>query len=359
MIKIVLFLFGLSSALQAFDCYKIICNQDENNDTCMQVFEVQKSITVSPCASGKYCPSASIQFSTITLGWKNENCVIETVTTQECPTTVGKTNVGNYCCENTDCFTNICTNNKCIGKELNSICSSNLECKPNEYCKGITFTDIEQVGNCALSLEAGTPCNSDANCMIGHGCNQGTCTQLFSLEAGLVSENKKFCKSDFRVGDHCEQLEVYVGNEKLKSPYECYIGSICSYYLAHAGEKYSTNPCQCTGNDSDVGYCGEFIESTGFLNEVYTRLQYSESLCTGIFARTDQMSMLYNCGSIDADAYNYYNNMLGQAQHWTVYQSGVLDGCASRLSLFDPSYNVNSYGDDASMLIFAFIYIIL
>ncbi|CAG9326053.1 unnamed protein product [Blepharisma stoltei] len=352
-------LLTISSALQAYDCYDIICNKAESADTCINVVDSAKTVTINPCTDSKSCPSISKQLSTVTTSWTNENCVPSDPESIECPTNETSVHNGFYCCKNEDCVSGICEGSWCKGKSIGIVCYSDLECESDTYCKGLSF--ISKTGKCTAAIESDGACAYDDYCGIGYGCNDGKCTQLYSLKVGSTTDDKRFCVTDFEVGGICEYLDVYIGNSKIDSPYKCYIGSTCSYWLNNQLLKYSTSPCHCSGLGNTTGYCGDYIEFTLAYEDFFPKFGYNSSKCSGVDTHTDNIEVLYNCGSISKDAYDYYNNLHGQAMHWAVFQSGAINDCSSSLDLYEPSYTLSSYGKSQFLTIsriFLLIYII-
>lgn len=90
---------------------------------------------------------------------------------------------GEYCMENSNCITNICLANTCVGQNPGGACTSNSDCGVGLYC-GTSFW-------CTPQLLQYQTCTSDYQCSNNLACNRtifedGVCIPYFSIPNGAL-----------------------------------------------------------------------------------------------------------------------------------------------------------------------------
>ncbi|OMJ74717.1 hypothetical protein SteCoe_26293 [Stentor coeruleus] len=245
---------------------------------------------------------------------------------------------GESCCSEINCISGNCVNYICKGKYSGSRCASSEECLPSNYCAD-DYT-------CKQLMKYGDTCTKDEECPIGGGCDYGICTELFSLIIGNITSDHKFCQSNFTVDGKCDILTVKISGSEylLYTPFMCSEGDICEYYLSN-DTLYDKTPCKCAGyKNLPEGFCGDhLLYVTSVMDFVISELKYSTSDCSGYKTHTDQPKYLYECKSISAEKYTFWENTYFQSRYWNLFVTGSLDECASNFDLWDPFYTYRDY----------------
>lgn len=200
-------------------------------------------------------------------------------------------------------------------------------------------------------------CQSDYECGPGLGCNYGICVKYFSLPLGSNASSPELCVTNFVANGTCSGIEIWAKNQRLVYPFSCNITQVCHYRYANTSVIWKTDRCQCDGVHNDTGYCDLHGSVIGFWDIVNPRLQYSTSNCSGAISRSKDLRVLEQCGSISSDAIAYYEEMQRQADAWTLFQSGAINGCSKQLGLFDPSLSLQSF--NSSVMIFASLLLLI
>ncbi|CAG9321083.1 unnamed protein product [Blepharisma stoltei] len=217
-------------------------------------------------------------------------------------------------------------------------------------------TDASNQGICMAANPVDTACTSDTQCQVGYGCNNLVCTKLFSVAVGTAASSSKFCATNLVRNGVCEGIVIVSQNKTLSSPYQCSIGSDCIYQYKTDGANFTTDHCQCDGTSTSVGYCGMVSGVIGVWDQVYPKLQYTVSNCSGTLTHTDDIQDLIACGSLSNDTQSYYNEAILETSAWTLYQSGAIDKCASSLGLFAP--NSSNDASSAFVLVLSAVFLV-
>lgn len=145
-------------------CGQLKCLEDteENNNTCMiNHFEPSQLVQeVKICKNGLICNSTK---------------------SYEVMTCTNRTKRDEEKCENgSDCYSNICDNFICKGKEIGENCFRDEECRNNLFCDK----------TCRNFINAGDECIRMMECPFGYGCGSKTeggsmkCRKLYSIPNG-------------------------------------------------------------------------------------------------------------------------------------------------------------------------------
>ena len=336
-------------SLDSESCKEIAC------DSTISPYCIKTSSTlikVSSCKSSQTCPLESSDLSD-SGSYVDRICEPSDSESFSCYQNfgTGKSPTGWKCCEDSNCLSNNCTEEVCIGKTYNEKCDKSGECSVGLYCDDF----------CIDSKLDGKICDQDEECAVGSGCNSGFCTKLFSLDIGESAENEKFCLSFFVYENVCDALEVriYEDSEEVtaESNNECMIGSKCNYYLKTSGDLYKTKNCLCKGileSKDNNGYC-PFIDGLGSV-DLIIHLDYNSSSCSGDLSHTSDAEYLFHCSSISKFDYYFYTNITTQRKYWNLYQSDVINSCSKKMGLFYPS---NYFESHSLKLVLSLILLIL
>lgn len=132
-------------------------------DTCIKISKDNETVVMQTCPNDKHCFAKTDE--------PNENafCI-------EIPKDGHKGYPGMTCKENSDCFSNSCINNVCIGVKENERCPNVEDCEYGFICRKVNDVKI-----CTVPLEEGTECTNDTECKLTHGCYKNKCTPYFSM----------------------------------------------------------------------------------------------------------------------------------------------------------------------------------
>ena len=214
------------------------------------------------------CKTSSIQFSDTTCAYLQDKTFYLEACADNHDCVAGTSSVANYTCQaesegpyaypgesckkDADCFTNICSENKCSGI---SACSSDYDCSPGTYCNGV-----------CTELISSTACTKDTQCEYGTFCHiDGKCTPYFSIESGSsVTECPSDdichkCASGFALTKTydateektCTCTDVYTLTSE--SPHECTKSLDCIGLNSKNEVIYSE--CECGYSKTGQGYC--------------------------------------------------------------------------------------------------------
>jgi hypothetical protein len=348
--------FGMST-YKPGNCYSFMCGDDQKYDAtqepCVIVDHEKNTVQVRKCFDSdenQYrCPEFP-QYKVPEDEWQNISCIEVPIEASSCDD-VKTAMTGQQCCNNDNCVSGTCLDGKCIGKAIGTDCDDDSECKSDAYCFNLV---------CSKTKSEGEECSTDTQCNSGLGCNLKKCVKIFSLEAGENTEHEKFCTSNFMAFGKCEILTVKIrGSEGiLYPPFMCFQNDICDLYYSN-GTHYDDYECLCAGySDLVEGFCGyNLLLVQGVMDKVYKELQYSQSLCTGPKAHSNNPLYLLECNSITREQITLYANIYLQHAYYNIYVTGALDSCSKDYGLWDYSYSFRDYNSFSSIL--AFIAILL
>jgi len=155
---------------------------------------------------------------------------------------------GEYCRNDTECYSGVCQNNKCEGRELNEECTKDLECNPGLYCL------IEQ-GRCVEAIKANSPYKENEKCAANLVKNETHCIKIGSIKNNKPSNVHSACRSLFADEGIC--LEGPTLDERHKNKIDvirCYY----DYEVNGTAKKIFMDPVCGMGKEAG-GYCNPGI----------------------------------------------------------------------------------------------------
>lgn len=90
---------------------------------------------------------------------------------------------GAKCLYSSQCYSDSCINSACKGLESGETCSINENCDIGLYCGSTGDVSI-----CSSLKDVGQECGDYWACQYGYGCNDGICTELYSIATGSSTE---------------------------------------------------------------------------------------------------------------------------------------------------------------------------
>ena len=235
-----------------YECPIIKCNSGESdlvNDTCFSIIfsEGIPKIELNSCMKGQFCdiPKLNIKdISNLRDPIKCTNFTLGYWSNMKPGGLVEK----DYCYLNSDCSSNICTNNECLGKLNGMKCKHDSECQNNHFCNTTS-------NSCTKTVNLGDECYSNKMCPSQSGCLFGICTEFNSLIDGTKIYNENlgiYCESGYVNGENgmCEGL-MNVGTP----PYLCDDKSMCSYRTTITNNIIYKDSCLCDFSGNGKSYC--------------------------------------------------------------------------------------------------------
>ena len=241
-------LLALSSFCVAKECktvYKMaadsveegICSIKHDNGTATEFY-------LKKCPTGYKCSSDN----------NNDNVI------QNCEAKYSLKLPGENCNFYFDCYSGICTDNKC------EAIKDTEECKGNDDWKCGTTSFCDQ--NICKPL-ANSTCKNDEYCLVGMGClieegkKEGQCKKMFSLEDGVYASAEYFCKSGYLYHKKC------ASTSRFKEPENCNKDSDCLKNVTLPdGNHTDDGVCECTLEGKK--YCQRTSNSDEWKNYVDT-----------------------------------------------------------------------------------------
>jgi len=208
---------------------------------------------------------------------------------------------GDKCELNDDCWSNICSENECIGKPANTLCEKHEECKIHYFC-GLEQNSNTTAKKCLVQLDSNKKCMSDYECESDKGCYKdstlehlrtltldeipGLCTKYLSLEDGTSATTDQviFCKSHFIHNNQCVSTDI-------KSNELCQFGQDkCQYsYLLNSTKNNFTMNCTCSDSYDDKLFCP--MATSNFYWKEYIK----------------QLKLYYGCSAFKKHTLNRHN----------------------------------------------------
>ncbi len=222
-----------------------------------------------------------------------------------------------YCFVNSDCSSNICINNECMGKEIGSHCYYDHECHNNQYCNKTSKA-------CSKKAKIGDECLSNKMCPNDAGCLYGICTAYNSLVDGtkILNENLAiYCESGYINGETgvCEGL-INVGN----APYLCDEKSTCSYLTTISNITINRDSCLCDLSGKGLSYC--MLSTNSIQYKSFIKAKRELILSSNICNYQQEMG----CYSASENLYgDYLNGYLNLYQSLNSYTSELIP-CLTR-----------------------------
>lgn len=166
---------------------------------------------------------------------------------------------GENCNFHFDCYSGICTDNKCEEIKDTEKCEDNWKCGTTSFC------------NDTCKPLTNSTCKNDEYCLVGMGClieegkKEGQCKKMFSLEDGVYASADYFCKSGYRYDSKC------ASTSRFKEPENCNEDSDCLINVTLPDGNHTLKPegeCECTLEGKK--YCRRTSNSDEWKNYVDT-----------------------------------------------------------------------------------------
>lgn len=331
-------------SLDTSSCQVLTCSNGPSRENCIE--SKDGGIFISPCVYGLKCDTTSL--NTETDEWPTVACVEDTIEPDLCEDVYKELYTGQKCCVSSNCVSYQCTNDRCEGTEEGGECDKDEECAPNFYCNEVCIPAVTE------------NCKTDNMCHVGFGCLNSKCVQLHTLDNGAESDRKFFCKSNFAYSGKCDVIEAYIDGVHLGDELSCVIGQECEYYTGNDHTFIEKGLCMCNGDgDTDSGYCGKYADKSSQIMKYYEAIIYDTSKCSGYLAGSDDLNVLYDCGSISIEQRDYSKIMLDRFKYYNLYKSTAIDHCARPLGIFDPWYDPSQYTSSSMWVLFSLVIAII
>lgn len=165
------------------------------------------------------------------------------------------------CKNNTNCYSNKCDNDQCVGKTNMEVCTDNNECAIGFYCKKIT--SVTAVSNCVPQEAAGKTCDSDYACQNNMGCYTGnhTCIPYFSLPDGskVDDSNPFLCQNMKTFNNYCISTKLSQDTDECKANSDGSLQTECSYSTtglpSNVTDQTYKSKCQCSKAYYNKNFC--------------------------------------------------------------------------------------------------------
>lgn len=201
------------------------------------------------------------------------------------PHPVGFKYPGEHCFQNSDCVTNTCTNNVCIGQSPGGACVGNSDCDVGLYC-GSGFY-------CVPQLPYGSSCTNDYQCQNNLACNRtifddGVCVGYFSIPIGgyvgicqnmLTEGVSNLCQTGacFLLNPGYDTLGVchppYMNLHAY--PWACTSDVDC---IGYNGDSSVQGTCSCGMSSTGTAYCDSFSnDPPGFTVNLLSQVHVNSS----------------------------------------------------------------------------------
>lgn len=174
---------------------------------------------------------------------------------------------GENCNFHFDCYSGICTDNKCEAIKDTEKCEDNWKCETTSFCN-----KYEQYEQSTCKPLTNSTCKNDEYCLVGMGClieegkKEGQCKKMFSLEDGVYASEDYFCKSGYRYKSKC------ASTSRFKEPENCNKDSDCLKNVTLPDGNHTTEApegeCECTLEGKK--YCRRTSNSDEWKNYVDT-----------------------------------------------------------------------------------------
>ena len=174
---------------------------------------------------------------------------------------------GENCNFHFDCYSGICTDNKCEAIKDTEKCEDNWKCGTTSFCN-----KYEQYEQSTCKPLTNSTCKNDEYCLVGMGClieqgkKEGQCKKMFSLEDGVYASADYFCKSGYRYHKKCASTSRFKEPENCNKDLDCLINVTLpdGNHTAVAPE----GECECTLEGKK--YCRRTSNSDEWKNYVDT-----------------------------------------------------------------------------------------
>jgi len=182
------------------------------------------------------------------------------VTCSDKPTVTLSRYPGEACATNDDCvYLKNCTNKVCVGTARNSNCSMDIECVKSNYCNATVETPV---GVCLAQVGKGEKCYKSNQCPNSQACQNGTCTDYYSLTANTtlqtdIANSEVLCKYATKdASNRCNEYKYATGMtvNKAANLVSCTFSSQTCNYTSTDLSNF-TLPCDCAMNSDASSWC--------------------------------------------------------------------------------------------------------
>jgi hypothetical protein len=239
---------------------------DFTEETCLYYSKVDDTYYARNCGIGKICmpKDKSLQ--------SNYTCIPNLTPIPAYP--------GEACFKPSDCLSNICMNNICIGQLQNQPCKADEDCAPGLYC------DEELTRACIPLLGLNNSCKRDAQCDYNYYCqilpgnSTGQCANYFNI---LDDEEVNTCISPSHFDYKCKSGScadynngVYKCHQKYHRTYPT-LNCTSDFNCIMPNIPYSSK-CNCSQSPTGAAYCETLV---GDYPYVYFNNYYRNWLISG------------------------------------------------------------------------------
>lgn len=325
-------------------CYSYKCKTIKLDDTCAYFDTESSQFYVQECDDDQVCVAGSSP---------TENFTCSDIEKPTTPTLYA----GEECDSDSDCYSNDCSKDVCVGLAEDSKCTKDEECSYGLYC------DILDTKTCVVLLPVDTSCLRDAQCAYGSFCYKapgdqaGTCKKYLSLDSGTQvdfcgNDYVSFkCKTGYCVTEYDEALnynsytcsEVYSLTENTKT---CSKDLDCISKNAD-NSKTIYSECVCGYAKGGKGYC---MLKPG--NDAYAKYieYYTKWLKSGKESKCNT-TVRQSLGCIEAhwDKENYYNLVYYKYKTEKWYMIQDVDSCVKNIfgtEYWEAKKNLEDYEDE-------------
>eukprot|EP00826_Nyctotherus_ovalis_P027376 TRINITY_DN213_c0_g2_i1.p1 TRINITY_DN213_c0_g2~~TRINITY_DN213_c0_g2_i1.p1 ORF type:complete len:377 (-),score=52.44 TRINITY_DN213_c0_g2_i1:57-1151(-) len=153
---------------------------------------------------------------------------------------------GEYCTAGTECITNNCDKNICVGDKEGSTCHYNHECNPRLFCDG-------ERGKCCSVAHENEYCESRKLCDSGLLCYDSKCIRIGSIKVGDSTDTPEACETLHMHEGICTKGPKLVRDhsESQEGPINC--KDKCTY-IYEDNYKFTTR-CTCTKQSNPSLLC--------------------------------------------------------------------------------------------------------
>lgn len=263
------------------------------------------NLVLSQCISGQFCDIPKLNLLNLSSFSTTVNCTNYSLGywSEMSP---GKLVEKDYCRNSSDCISNNCSNNTCVGLSIGQNCTYDSQCGNTAFCnKNLTV--------CESKVSIGNACSNNKMCPNEAGCLEGVCTLFYSLAEGTLMVNNRlgiFCQSGYSDYDgYCEGLVNYGDAPYLCDPEV----NQCTYTTTITQTQVVKNTCVCDFSGSGNAYCMQATNSNQFNTYISAKrsLISSSSGCSYLQDRgcanvPTELFLNYTIASMNL--YQIYNN---------------------------------------------------
>ena len=249
-INLIIFILSLISIISIQTpnedtCQKIECNSNLPTGTCIKV-ESTTSL-LNPCPSSQIC---SNEFEDLIEDAFCQDKDKDFLPFKKLPSLP--------CNDSSECLSNKCMQDKCIGVDDGDSCNNAYDCNYGKTCRKENIE--ENVYKCLDPVKEGEKCEIDTDCELSCGCREGVCTKYFSLENWEKTGGRDYGKDfNFCKSGYVNEVGICMNISLLNQTTECSFDSPCVYYYQdeqdHNQSLIIHQNCLCGYNPFGKQYC--------------------------------------------------------------------------------------------------------